>query len=608
MREYKQNRKVTNIDYKSLFIVCAKLAPLFWEKSKAYFPCKIIITLISGSATAAKLLFTKFLLDAIVEKCDYWGAVFCVAIYFGYSILSAVISSFLLIYLELIQSDIQNEMQRQVITKAFEMEIFYYDSPLYYDKMALAIEYVKTNGIAIFDSLFSGISYFVNILSAVYVISRLNAIALMSLMLLLFSDYFLSRFRDKMLYNFKSTVIRISRKKDYTMQLIKDKSAMKDGRVYHTMPFVLEKQLEHYTEYRSKMKKAYQKAELVILPVHIMNILFSCVVYVFVGLDLYKQKITVGDFSMICEAADSLKNNLTMLGKQISNVRNYSLSASRYIEFMNMETPKSGTIHLEEYCGFSICFDHVWFRYEGSDAWILQDVSFELENGKRLFLVGENGSGKTTLVNLLLGFYRPQRGRILVNGISLDEYDRDSLYSNISTVFQDYHTFAFSLGENIAFAKVDSKNRDHILKSIEYGGLTDTVAKMKRGVDTSVSRLLDDSGIELSGGQRQRLAISRAYYHPAILYVFDEPSSALDAISEDQLFRQLIELSTHKTSVIVSHRLSNSLHSDVVILLDHGKVCEMGSHFELMRQKGKYYNMYSLQAEKYEHTGKHDML
>lgn len=607
MRTNKQEKKESNVDYKSLHIVCTKLVPLFWKKSKGYFPCKIVITLIAGSVTAAKLLFTKILLDAIVEKSDYWGAVLCILIYFGYNLLGSVVSSFLSVYLELIQSDIKNEMQRQIIAKAFEMEVFRYDSPQYYDKMALAIEYVNTNGIAIFDSMFSSISYLANITSAVYVIGRLNIIALLTLMILLLLDYLLSKFRDKMLYDFKSAVIRVSRKKDYTVQLIKDKSAMKDGQVYQAMPFILEKQLEHYTEYRSKMKSAYQRAELVILPVHVMNILFSCVVYVLVGFDLYKKKITMGDFSMICEAADSLKNNLTMLGKQISNVRNYSLSASRYIEFMNMETPKRGTMLLEEHQGFSVRFDHVWFKYEGSDAWVLRDVSFELKNGKRLLLVGENGSGKTTLVNLLLGFYRPQRGKILVNEVPLDEFDRDSLYSNISTVFQDYHTFAFSLGENVTLEKADSKNRDHLLKSIEYGGLTDVAEKMKSGIDTAVSRILDDKGIELSGGQRQRLAISRAYYHPAMLYVFDEPSSALDAVSEDQLFTQFIELSTDKTSIIVSHRLSNSLHSDMVILLDHGEVCEIGTHAELMQQKGKYYNMYLLQAEKYEHPKECDV-
>jgi len=201
----------------------------------------------------------------------------------------------------------------------------------------------------------------------------------------------------------------------------------------------------------------------------------------------------------------------------------------------------------------------------------------------------------------LLGFYRPQRGKILVNEVPLDEYDKESFYSRISTVFQDYHTFAFSLGENVTLEKVDSKNRDHLLKSIAYGGLTDVVKNLESGIDTSVSRVLDDKGIELSGGQRQRLAISRAYYHPAMLYVFDEPSSALDAVSEDQLFTRFIELSTDKTSIIISHRLSNSLHSDKVILLDHGEVCEVGTHTELMQLKGKYYDMYLLQAQKYEH-------
>lgn len=602
MKEYKKSKKVSNVDYKSLYIVFTKIAPLFWRKSKGYFPCKIVVTFITGSITVAKLLLTKYFLEAIVEKSDYLGAIFCIAVYFGYNILSVAITSVISTYLELVQSDIQNEMQRQVIAKAFEMDIFRYDSPEYYDKMTLAIEYVNTNALAFFDAIFSGISYCANIISALYIISRLNIIALLTLTLLLLFDYVFSKFRDKILYDFKSVVIRITRKKDYTVQLIKNKSAMKDGQIYNALPLILEKQLEHYAEYRSKMKASYKKANLVMLPVHVLNILFSCVVYVFVGFELYNQNITIGVFSMICEAADALKNNLTMFGKQISTLRNYSLNASRYIEFMNMETPKRGTVLLEGCCSFSIRFDHVWFKYEGSDVWALQDVSFELENGKHLLLVGENGSGKTTLINLLLGFYKPQSGKILLNGISLDEFDRDSLYNNISTVFQDYYTFAFSLGENIALETVDNTNRAHILQSIEYGGLTDIITKMKLDVDTSVSRVLSDAGIEFSGGQQQRLAIARAYYHPAMLYIFDEPSSALDAVSEDRLFKQFIGLSKNKTSVIVSHKLSNSLYADIIILLDHGEVCEMGTHSELMQKKGKYYSMYLLQSEKYVHS------
>jgi len=594
--------KKNKLDYKSIVKSFKLISILFLKRSRLYFPCKISIAILNGALTAIKLFFIKHMLNAITEKGDFRLALYLIIAFLAYNVLHTVLLSIVSVYFELVESDIKHEMQTDIIKKAFELEISLYDDPELYDKVTLAIEYANTNGLSVFDSVFSICSYLISLGAAIYAVSSLNPLAILILLILLFLDYAFSKKRDKMMFDFKSKIVRVLRRLDYTMNLIKCKSAMKDGQVYSALPFILEKFRSQYKEHRSRIMTVRKSAELVMLPIRIMNLLFSCVMYVFVGFDLSKNRITVGEFSMIYEAADTLRNNLIMIGKEVSNIRNMSLSVTHYVTFLELKQRVQGIKMFDPQIGFEIEFKNVWFKYNSMENWVLEDISFKLLNGKKLLLVGENGAGKTTIINLILGFYQPQQGEVLVNGIPINDYDRESYYSCISTVFQDFHSFAYSFGENVVMSTINETNRKKVLEVINKCGLADVISQLKLGLDTSVTRSLDEDGVELSGGQNQGLAISRAYYKPSCFYILDEPSSALDAISEDRLFAQFKDLASQNTAIIVSHRLSNSLHVDEILVLDKNKVCEKGSHKTLIANKGRYYDMFNMQAKKYNVT------
>ena len=231
----------------------------------------------------------------------------------------------------------------------------------------------------------------------------------------------------------------------------------------------------------------------------------------------------------------------------------------------------------------------------------MEDVSFRFHSREKLALVGMNGSGKTTLIKLLLRFYDPTQGEIRLNGINLKEYDLKSLRKVYSTLFQDYCNYAFTVRESVELADLTVEQADERLEqAIRNSGAEEFVSKFSNGLDTYLTREYETDGEELSGGQWQKVALARTFYREAPIYILDEPSAALDAQSEDELFRNFEKLYHDKGSILVSHRLSNVIHTDKILVLENGRLIEQGSHKELMNLNGRYAEMFRLQAEKYE--------
>ena len=240
-----------------------------------------------------------------------------------------------------------------------------------------------------------------------------------------------------------------------------------------------------------------------------------------------------------------------------------------------------------------ILFDRVSFRYENSQRDALKDVTLRIPAGKTVALVGENGSGKTTLVKLLCGFYNPDEGKIQIDGVDARRIGQRTICENAAAVFQDFALYQVSAMQNILLGDVH-KNADpeKAREAATAAGIDVTLENLPHGYQTLLGNLFEGSE-ELSIGQWQKMAIARAFYRNAPLLLMDEPSSALDAASESQLIARLKELSSNKTSLIISHRLSTVQWADCIYLLDKGEVAEQGTHAELMLKKRKYYTLVS---------------
>jgi ATP-binding cassette subfamily B protein len=244
-------------------------------------------------------------------------------------------------------------------------------------------------------------------------------------------------------------------------------------------------------------------------------------------------------------------------------------------------------------------FEDVGFRYVNSEHWANRHLNFTLHPGEKLALVGENGAGKTTLVKLLARLYDPAEGRILLDGVDLKEYDLSELRMQIGIIFQDYLRYQMTFAQNIAVGNIKEKeNRDMIITAARQS-LADTLAeKLPDKYDQALGRRFND-GVELSGGEWQKIALARAYMKDAQLLILDEPTAALDARAEYEVFHRFSELTKGKTAVLISHRFSTVRMADRILVLEKGEMAEVGSHDELLKKAGRYAELFYLQAEGY---------
>jgi len=244
-------------------------------------------------------------------------------------------------------------------------------------------------------------------------------------------------------------------------------------------------------------------------------------------------------------------------------------------------------------------FDNVGFRYPGATRWAVRGLAFDLRAGETLALVGENGAGKTTLVKLLARLYDPDEGRILLDGHDLREYDLFALRANIGVIFQDFVRYHLTAADNIAVGRIEAReDRARIVDAAKRSLADEVIRKLPKGYEQMLGKRFQ-SGIDLSGGEWQKVAIARAYMRDAQLLILDEPTAALDARSEYEVFKRFKELSEGKTAVLISHRFSSVRMADRIVVMADGAVEAVGTHEELLAQRGRYAELFELQAAGY---------
>lgn len=247
----------------------------------------------------------------------------------------------------------------------------------------------------------------------------------------------------------------------------------------------------------------------------------------------------------------------------------------------------------------TLTFKNVSFKYDNSEDYILKNISFSICPGEKVAIVGYNGAGKSTLIKLIMRLYNANSGEIMLGNINIKDYDVNSYRDNFGCAFQDYNIFAGSIAENVVMRPIKHNDKDNILKSLKRSGLYDKVHNLNCGINTILTREFDTNGINLSGGEEQKIALSRVFVKNCNYIILDEPSAALDPISEYNLNKEIITWAKDKTVIFVSHRLSTTYMADKIYVFEKGEIVETGTHDELMKLNGKYADMFNKQASSY---------
>ena len=246
-----------------------------------------------------------------------------------------------------------------------------------------------------------------------------------------------------------------------------------------------------------------------------------------------------------------------------------------------------------------IRFEHVCFRYEGSEEDTIRDLNLTIRPGERLALVGPNGAGKTTLIKLLCGLYRPTSGTVYLDGRDIQSLDQRAVFREFAVVFQDVFAFSFPLADNVSCVDCGREDSERLRESLEKAGLWERVQALPKGAQTFMNKDLDEAGVALSGGEVQKLMLARALYKDAPMVILDEPTAALDPIAESEMYERYNELVQGRTAVFISHRLSSTRFCDRILFLENGRITEEGTHGELMQRGGAYAELFSIQAQYY---------
>lgn len=312
--------------------------------------------------------------------------------------------------------------------------------------------------------------------------------------------------------------------------------------------------------------------------------------------------ITIGELTFLSGSFKQLRSLLEGILSRFTTVSQGAIYLSDYFEFFEIKpriTHAKNARHFPKPIQRGFTFEDVGFRYLNSENWANRHLNFTLHPGEKLALVGENGAGKTTLVKLLARLYDPTEGRILLDGIDLREYDLLGLRMNIGVIFQDYLRYQMSLAANIAVGKIEEKdNRNRIETSARQSQADELAARLPGNYEQMLGRRFNQ-GIDLSGGEWQKIALARAYMRDGQVLILDEPTAALDAKAEYEVFRRFADLTRGKSAVLISHRFSTVRMADRILVLNRGELEEIGSHDELLKKGGRYAELFELQAMGY---------
>ena len=383
-------------------------------------------------------------------------------------------------------------------------------------------------------------------------------------------------------------------------RIVEDYRQGKDQRTYRISDMLVDKYKRVVDAFCEHAKTFGLRTQAIQSLVAVVNLTTVLIAYLFVGLKAMAGLITVGMVSMqvgaITALAGAVREAVALMGR-LDLQRKY---LKEYADFLAIPSEKyNGTLPVEKRDDgdYELEFRNVGFRYPNQEQWSLRHISCRLPKGQKLAIVGPNGAGKTTFIKLLCRLYDPTEGEILLNGIDIRKYDYGEYLSLLSVVFQDFKLFSMKLGENVA-ASMDY-NPQQVWACLEKAGMKERTEKMEDGLETDLYQQKED-GVEISGGEAQKLAIARALYKDAPIIILDEPTAALDPVSEYEIYSRFGQMVEGKTSVYISHRMSSCRFCNLIFVFDAGAIIQTGTHEELLNQKeGLYAQLWQAQAQYY---------
>ncbi|MBU5472491.1 ABC transporter ATP-binding protein [Roseburia sp. MSJ-14] len=485
--------------------------------------------------------------------------------------------------------------------KLTTMDYKYTENAKFFEENERALNAANNNeeGIeGVSNRLFQLPAKIITIVGMFVLAGTLNPWILLVLILHVFVTMWVSRMSHNYSYSKKEEEAKASRKINYYYRTTHDFSFGKDIRIYNFRDRILknyQEEIKALTVLRGKIAgREYLLGFAGIFTLLLTNV-------VMYGILIYQAYygMPISSFTMYISTITTLMASMLELGTDVTFVINQGQYVGDFFRLMDESLIDEGGSATKPNETLEIVFDHVSFRYPNTDTNVFTDLNFTIHKGERLAIVGVNGAGKSTLVKLMTGLFEPTEGHIYINGTDIGNYRKKELYSLYSAVFQDVNILAFTLRENVA-CKSENVDDERVKTALEKVGLWKKVESFEKGLDQMMLKVIDENGTDFSGGERQKLSIARGLYKDAPMVIMDEPTAALDALAEAEIYENFSSLVEGKTAVYISHRLASTRFCDKIALFDHDGLKEYGTHDELMERHGSYYEMFTVQGKYYQ--------
>ncbi|MBO3273180.1 ABC transporter ATP-binding protein [Hymenobacter defluvii] len=583
---------------------------LVWQTSPSLTLANIVLRLLRAALPVAILYVGQLILDEVVALSRLPAAertlssvLTLLALEFGLAILSDALGRGVALLDSLLGDLFANQSSIRLMEHAARLDLDQFEDSAFYDKLERARRQTLSRTV-LMSQVLSQAQDFITMGFLAVGLAAFNPWLLLLLLVAVVPAFLGESHFNERSYSLVHGWTPERRELDYLRVTGASDETAKEVKIFGLAGFLTDR-------FRQLSDEFYEKNKSLVVRRAGWGTFFAAVgaagyyaAYVYIIAQAVRGAVSIGQLTFLAGSFARMRGLLEGILSRFSSVAEGALYLQDFFDFFHLqprivrdESQPVRPFPRPIQVGFE--FENVGFKYRNAEKWALRDLSFTLHAGEKLALVGENGSGKTTLVKLLSRLYDPTEGRILLDGYDLREYDPQELRQEIGVIFQDFVRFQLSAGQNLAVGRIEEKENTARIQSAAAQSLADSVVKkLPQGYDQIIGRRFA-GGVDLSGGEWQKIALGRAYMRDAQLLILDEPTAALDARAEYEVFQRFNELTQGKTAVLISHRFSTVRMADRILVIEQGKFIEIGSHQELLARGGRYAELFQLQAAGY---------
>ena len=586
-----------------------RLMRLVWAAAPVWLLVNLVITLVGSLIPVAQLYIAKLIVDQVVLLVGDGGSagftrdlLLLIGAGFGLMLLGSVLQQVKAYAAQVLSDQFLLSANVQLLRQAMRLDLAHYESPEFHDILSRAQQSGSNYPMRVMTLTLNLLGQFTRLAGLLALLLRFSPTVMVLLVVSALPTFWIGvRYSSRRFWmNRRQTPSR--RQADYFGEVLTEPKYVKEVRLFNLGRHLVEQYRKIRAEFNRESRELAQQQARAKLSIDLLATVGFYGAYGMVLWQALQGRATVGDLTLYAGTFQQAQDLISTILLNIATVYEFNLYVSQYFEFLDLspqvvDPPRVKPFPRPIQLGLSL--QNIYFTYPGAEHPTLKDINLTVAPEECIALVGLNGSGKTTLLKLLTRLYDVDRGRIAVDDMPLSAFALADLRRNIGVLFQDFAHYALDVKDNIGFGNLARREEtERIYQAATDAGAEGVIDGLDDGYDTVLGKMFK-GGVDLSGGQWQKIGLARAFMSEAQILILDEPTAAVDAIAEHDLFQRFRQLTRGKMTFLVSHRFSTVRMADRIVVLEQGRIIECGTHDQLMAHRGRYEEMFRLQAESY---------